>query len=176
MGLLQRIFGAKNSAESDARQIYSAIMKHSRNPELFGGGRLPDNYDGRIEALTLHLSVFISRLGELGEDGRLLSQSLFDVMVDDFNVALREEGLTDTGIKHRIKPMVGMFYKRLKGYSENFSDIGAFDNHLTSGTTADSLPEFRTKLRNYILSLRDELAELEIEEITTLKFDFPNFI
>ncbi len=175
MGLLQRIFGSKNSAESDARQIYSVLMGHSRNPELFGDGRLPDNYDGRIEALTLHLSVLMERLSNLGEDGRLLSQSLFDVMVDDFNVALREEGLTDTGIKHRIKPMVGMFYKRLKGYSENFSDKEALDKHLSNGITGESHLEFQSRLRNYVLSLHNHVSALGIKELTALTFDFPKF-
>lgn len=175
MGLLERILGTKKTAENDARNIYSILMQHSRNPDLFGIGKLPDNYDGRIEALTIHLAVFIERLGKLGEDGLRLSQSLFDVMVDDFNVAMREEGLTDTGIKHRIKPMVSMFYNRLRGYAESMSDISALNAHLDTGITHNSLPEFRKDLTDYILSLHKQISTKELDELAALKFDFPKF-
>lgn len=173
MGLLQRIFGNKQSAQSDAGRIYKHLMEQSRKPSLFGEGRLPDNYDGRIEALTLHLAIFINALRNHGENGQRLSQSLFDTMVDDFNVALREEGLTDTGIKHRIKPMVGMFYARLKGYSENFTNVDGLSSHLDEGATADGDSKFKASLTNYIGALYAEVGTKSLAELSQMKLDFP---
>ena len=47
-----------------------------------------------------------------------LSQALYDVMIADFDVALREEGLSDTGVARRIKPLAKMFFSRAKAYAD----------------------------------------------------------
>ena len=83
---------------------------------FYGYEKANDNYDGRIDILTLHISIVLKSLRRYDVNGKLLSQALFDVMRDDFEIAMREEGLSDTGIKRRIKPMMQLFYTRVKLY------------------------------------------------------------
>jgi len=112
MGIFSKLLGRKDPAIEDASRIYSKLMSQSRHPDFYGEGKAPDNYDGRIDVLTLHISAVLETLMKHGQQGERLSQAIFDVMRDDFEVAMREEGLSDTGIKRRIKPMMQLFYTR----------------------------------------------------------------
>jgi len=97
---------------------YAPVMTQSRLAAFYGEGRFPDNYDGRIDVLTLNLCLIMKRLREFGRNGDILSQAIFDTLRDDFEIALREEGLSDKGVAKRIKPMIRLFYDRLKSYDD----------------------------------------------------------
>ena len=56
-GLIRRLFGKNNLALEGAQKIYAALMKQSRLPKFYGEQQVADNYDGRIDFLTLHLSL-----------------------------------------------------------------------------------------------------------------------
>ena len=121
------------------------------SPEFFQSGGFADDYDGRIDVITLHMAVLIERMQADGQDGRLLYQALFDEMKDDFEVALREEGIADTGVKRRMKPMIGHFYDRLKAYTDalqsdevNKALIDAF------AIDKDGLSRSRTRAATYM--------------------------
>ena len=116
MGLFSKLFGRNRADMKDAALIYQKSMSQSRQPMFYAAGLFMDNYDGRIDCLTFHLTIIMKRLREFGENGTILSQSIFDTLRDDFEVALREEGLSDKGVAKRIKPMVQLFYDRLKAY------------------------------------------------------------
>lgn len=105
-----------------ASDIYTKVLQHSRNPKYFGEGRVEDSYDGRIGLIGLNMSLIIWALKEHGEKGEELSQSLTDILVQDFEIALREEGLGDTGVKRRIKPMVSLFMTRVMNYAKALED------------------------------------------------------
>ena len=104
MGFFSKLLGRKDAAIEDAGRIYSALMRQARQAAFYGKGKAPYNYDGRIDVLTLHIAVVLEVLSKHGQQGERLSQAIFDVMRDDFEIAMREEGLSDTGIKRRIKP------------------------------------------------------------------------
>jgi len=104
MGLLSKLLGRNRADMKDAARIYAPVMTQSRLAAFYGEGRFPDNYDGRIDVLTLN------------RNGDILSQAIFDTLRDDFEIALREEGLSDKGVAKRIKPMIRLFYDRLKSY------------------------------------------------------------
>jgi cytochrome b pre-mRNA-processing protein 3 len=111
-----------------AANLYSACLSQSRLPEFYREIGVADSYDGRVDLLTLHLTLIMKAARKFGAQGEQLSQALYDVMVEDFNIAMREEGLSDTGIKRRIKPMLALFYGRAKAYTaalENGDDLQA---------------------------------------------------
>ncbi len=114
LNVFKKLFTRNNSALIDARLIYLSLLKQSRKTMFYGYEKANDNYDGRIDILTLHISIVLKSLRRYDVNGKLLSQALFDVMRDDFEIAMREEGLSDTGIKRRIKPMMQLFYTRVK--------------------------------------------------------------
>ena len=175
MGFLSRIFGGQNTAKRDAAAIYSKLMERSRDPIFFGPKRFPDNYDGRIDVLTLHIAVVLEALRSFDEQGERLSQALFDHMKDDFEVALREEGISDAGVKKRIKPMIRLFYTRVKDYTEALPKEGvktvAANLHDTDDTKMSS--DFLNQLQLYSVAFRQSLSDKSLGEIASSQFDFP---
>lgn len=177
MGILSRIFGRQRTDVRDAERVYAALLRQSRNVQFYGEGHVPDTYDGRVDCLTFHMSAVMYRLSELGENGERLSQSIFDVMVDDFDIALREEGLTDTGVSKRIKPIIGHFYARLKDYTESLNDEQATTRlmkTLRSGAMSGCNPEFAEAMSLYLIDFYSSLNRLSLGEIAQAKFEFPS--
>jgi len=172
MSLFSKILGRNRASQKDAQRIYSAVMHQSRRPEFFGTGKFADNYDGRIDLLTLNLSLIMKRLRDFGENGQLLSQAIYDIMRDDFEISLREEGLSDTGVAKRIKPMIRLFYDRLKAY-----DAGAKKAQLRQ-VFAEKLqvePEsnFINALTHYAEGFYSALNDMTLGDIAQAKFTFP---
>lgn len=176
MGLFDRLMGRDLPERRDARRIYLRLMAQARTPELFGSGRIADDFDGRIDMIALHITVMMERLRAEGEDGKLLNQALFDEMKDDFEVALREEGISDTGVKRRIKPMIGHFYDRLKTYTDALQTENPQKN-LAMSFVIDAKNEnpsvFALKLADYSLDWLKDLRSLSMKQITGGRFFFP---
>ncbi|MGJ8559648.1 MAG: ubiquinol-cytochrome C chaperone family protein [Litorimonas sp.] len=176
MGLFDRLMGRNLPERRDARRIYLRLMAQARTPELFGRGRIADDFDGRIDMIALHITIMMERLRDEGEDGKLLNQALFDEMKDDFEVALREEGISDTGVKRRIKPMIGHFYDRLKTYTDALKTENPQKN-LASSLVVDVETEnpssFALKLADYSLDWLKDLRSLSMKQITSGRFFFP---
>lgn len=176
MGFLSRIFGNQNMAKRDAELIYSKLMRQSRNPNFYGFEKFPDSYDGRIDVLTLHIAIVFEALRSFDEQGQRLSQALFDHMKDDFEIALREEGISDTGVKKRIKPMIRLFYTRVKDYTEALSKDGlkTVAANLHDADDLKMSSSFLEKLQLYSVAFRQELSSKSLGEIAASRFEFPD--
>ena len=176
MGFFSNLFGRKDVAMEDAGRIYSKLMGQARQTAFYGDGKAPDNYDGRIDVLTLHIAAILETLLKHGEQGQRLSQAVFDVMRDDFEVAMREEGLSDTGIKRRIKPMMQLFYTRVKTYVEALKS-GESETQLTAafktGLLAEGDTSFSKSLSVYAVEFSNNLRGLGLGQIALADFDIP---
>jgi len=184
--ILKRLFGREDAATTDARRIYAKLMAQSRNPDFYGEGRFADSYDGRIDVLTLHIAAILSNLNRFGQNGERLGQALFDEMKDDFEIALREEALSDASVKKRIQPMISLFYDRVKKYAEALheEDKGAALDRVFADTliTRVSSPEFGTDnqnsfsggVSNYVQSFDKRLASATLGQIALTEFSFPD--
>jgi cytochrome b pre-mRNA-processing protein 3 len=82
------------------------------SPCSFSSLSVPDTLDGRFDLLTLHAWLVLERLSA----ERDLSQSLIDTIFVQFDEGLRQLGVGDIGIGHRVKKMADAFYGRLKAY------------------------------------------------------------
>lgn len=174
MSIFSRIRRKKRQEWIDAQKIYRGLMAQSRKPEFFGEGKVPDTFEGRLNLLFLHMSPVIYRLNNFGENGIVLSQAIYDVMVDDFDDALRGEGLADSGVSHRIKPMVRVFFDNLKRQHAAFrEDIGQLiDIEKEFGELGE---EFAQSLQAYVRSHWDVVLGLDIADLTTMNFSFAKF-
>lgn len=174
MSFLSQLFGKKDAAQRDARRIYSLVMQQSREPVFYGPDRFPDNYDGRIDVLTLHMGIVFEALRRHGEQGNRLAQALFDEMKDDFEVALREEGISDTGVAKRIKPMIRLFYTRVKTYTENFEsgDLEKIAASLHKGDEKSFSKGFGSSLARYVTKTRESLEPKSLGELAQTSFSF----
>lgn len=176
MGLFDRLMGRNLPERRDARRIYVWLMEQARTPSFYGDGRFSDDFDGRIDMIALHLTLIMERLRSEGDDGKMLNQALFDEMKDDFEVALREEGISDTGVKRRIKPMIGHFYDRLKTYTDALKSenpqITLADNFVLDKN--DGNPSaFALKIADYSLDWLKDLRGVSMKRITNAQFSFP---
>ena len=185
MGLLNRLFGREDAAKTDARRIYTKLMAQSRSPAFFGESRFADSYDGRIDVLTLHIAAILSNLNRYGANGERLGQALFDEMKDDFEIALREEALSDASVKKRIQPMISLFYDRVKKYAEalNQEDVKpalkvVFSETLSVGGTApqfnDESAPFIDTISTYLLAFDKNLGAASLGDIALAEFSFPS--
>ena len=184
MGFLSRIFRGDDAAITDARRIYSKLMAQSRQAEFYGEGRFSDNYDGRIDMLTLHIAAILSNLNNFGVNGERLGQALFDEMKDDFEIALREEALSDASVKKRIQPMISLFYDRVKALAEAlhaadkksaldkiFFESPGFDVESPDSVQANDI--FREKISRYLEEFNETLSKLTLGQIALTDFAFP---
>jgi len=186
MKFLKKLFGRQDAAAIDARRIYAALMAQSREPSFYGDARFNDDYDGRIDVLTLHIAAILSNLNRFGENGERLGQALFDEMKDDFEIALREEALSDGSVKKQIQPMISLFYDRVKKYAEALNQSNpeesvqaAFSESL--GVIGAEGHRSELKIRQafvsdmslYLSAFDKGLSELSIGDIAMTNFDFP---
>ncbi len=175
--ITRRITGGARAEIKDAKRVYQIAMEQSRQPAFYGEDLCADTTNGRMEILCLHLSTIIYALRDHGDTGAKLTQALYDVMIDDFDVALREEGLADTGVKRRIKPLAKMFFARAKQYAEAFNEehsrIGLeaiINEHICK--TGDN----NTKFIAYVQKFHANLANQSVGDIARGKLDFPKFL
>ncbi len=184
MGFLNTLFRRDNAVTIDARRIYGKLMAQSRGPDFYGESRFTDNYDGRIDVLTLHIAAVLSNLNRFGQNGERLGQALFDEMKDDFEIALREEALSDASVKKRIQPMISLFYDRVKRYAEalNSDTRASAVEQVFASTLVKAEPDngagcatspFVANIASYLDRFDQSLVTKSLGEIALTEFDFP---
>jgi cytochrome b pre-mRNA-processing protein 3 len=107
---LRRLGDRKRLADG----LFAGLAARAREPLFFRDLAVPDTLDGRFDLLTLHAWLVLERLSA----ERDLSQSLTDTIFVQFDEGLRQLGVGDIGIEHRIKKMADAFYGRLKAYGD----------------------------------------------------------
>ena len=85
---------------------------------------MPDTPEGRFEILALHVGLTTKRLSSLDDEGRKLSQELFDLMVADLDQNMRELGVGDLSVGKQMKRLASHFYARLAVLTEIFGPEG----------------------------------------------------
>lgn len=104
-----------------AATVYAQLMEQARNPWLYEVGGVPDTLDGRFELLVMHLFLFLRRVREderyEGEYGEFI-ESVMELLFDDMDQMLREEGVGDMGVGKRVRAMSEAVYGRFNAYEE----------------------------------------------------------
>jgi len=102
------------SRKSRGVELSAAIGAQAREPVFFTKLGVPDTIDGRFDLVILHAWLVLERLRELGMTD--VSQGLIDSLFVSFDESLRDLGVGDIGIGHRVKKMADAFYGRLSAY------------------------------------------------------------
>lgn len=110
-----------------AARHYEAIVAQSRQPAFYAVLGVPDTMLGRYEMVCLHAYLVLTRLKRENEQCARIAQTLHDLIFDDFDVALREAGLGDMGIGHRIKKLARNLHGRISVYE---SGLAAGDSEM----------------------------------------------
>lgn len=114
MGLFS--YFRRSPRDTAAASLYRSLVDQAREPGFYEPGGVPDTLDGRFDMVCLHAFLVLRRLKRDGEAGAGLGQTLFDRMCGDIDMNLRELGVSDYAIGHRMKTMVSAFYGRLTAY------------------------------------------------------------
>ena len=158
--------------QQHAKALYDWAMAASRNPEFYGPDAVEDSYDGRVSFLFLHLGLVLHHLRRFGSDGEVLSQEIYDYMVADFDVALREQGVADTGVQRRIKAIVRLFYGRMKMYHEA-AQLGDAQLKAVSVETLlgqEPHPQLAQRIEGYASNLHNAMAASDFKAFTLADF------
>jgi cytochrome b pre-mRNA-processing protein 3 len=116
-------FLRKKSVKLAARRLYDQLSLASRDPKLYGLGRVADTPDGRFELLALHSAVVFTRLSKRGEQAEETAQEVFDILFSAMDHALRELGVGDISVGKRIRKLAESFYGRLAVYHEAIARV-----------------------------------------------------
>ena len=109
----------RNPDKEQAKRLYAACLKHSRQPYFYQDYKVPDSFDGRFDLLVLHIFLIIHRLGP---KEAAYNQTLFDVMFADMDQTLREKGIGDMGVPKHMKRMMLAFNGRMHAYEDGIKN------------------------------------------------------
>jgi len=136
------------------RALYDTCLRASRQPVLYRDFGVPDTIEGRMELVMLHVALAIIELKASGaEEGEQLAQEVFDAMFDDFDAAMRELGVGDSGVGKKIRFMAEGFYGRASAYSSALKGEGeeSLATILARNVYAsDAVDEEQTQLAAYV--------------------------
>lgn len=121
--------------------LYAAVVEQARLPAFYAAAGVPDTLDGRFELISLHAFLLLHRLKREGEAAAQLSQAVVDAMFADMDAALRELGVGDLGVPHRVKRMLSGFHGRVAAYE---AGVNAADESLADALRRNlygTLPE-----------------------------------
>lgn len=116
--LIFGLFGRKRARMAPVNALLERIVDASREPALYLQGGVPDDFEGRFEALTLHLFLVLRRLRELPAPAADAAQDLIDASFAYLELGFRQGGISDVAVPKRMKKIGRSFYGRLLGYEE----------------------------------------------------------
>lgn len=133
----------------------------ARKPVFFTELGVPDTIDGRFDLVVLHAWLVLERLRELGMKD--VSQAMIDNLFVSFDESLRDLGVGDIGIGHRVKKMADAFYGRLSAYGAAAEDGTLKDailRNIYRGEAAHG--DQATAVADYALTARKKLRESDL--------------
>jgi cytochrome b pre-mRNA-processing protein 3 len=168
MNLIKQIFSFSHEKKI-AHKLYKIIVKQSRQPAFYESFGVADTFDGRFDMISLHMILIIRRMKSDIDQSRKLSQALFDIMFDDIDLNLRELGIGDMGVLHRVKKMTKAFYGRLESYDQG---LKLKDDTILSAALERNLyrenPVTEVNLRSIVSYIRKQSLYLEKVNIDVL--------
>ena len=162
-----------------AGDLYRTLVAQSRMPEFYTSGGVPDSLDGRFDLVALHVALVIARLKRSALAQNDLAQALFDEMVANLDVGLREAGVGDMGVGRRMKKLVSAFYGRAQAYDQALDqpEEGALVEALERNLFRADAPvgDAAARMVLYVRSQFDHLRTQSDEVIRLGRIDFLPF-
>ena len=108
--------------------IYTNIVKTSRNKIFFLDFKVDDTVEGRFDIIILHSFIIFYFFINIDEEKSKIPQLLFDHMFADFDSNLREMGFGDIAVNKRMKQFINAFYGRIYNYSKGLTQFKKINN------------------------------------------------
>ena len=124
--------------KNDYLNIYNNLIKLTRNKTLYYNLKNNDTFSDRLVILLLHFSFFLKTYKN--SLSKKEAQDLFDFIVRQIELSIREIGYGDVSVNKKMKDYVNLFYSIL----EKIENWDIFDN-----------PE-KTKLLGDLMNIKDD--------------------
>lgn len=146
------LFKRKEKPEdTQALALYEVVVAQARTPLFYAELDVPDSVDGRFDMISLHQSLLIIRLEQLGEEGAELAQALFDQMFLDMDRSLREMGISDLRVPKHMKRMLNGFNGRAQFYKD--------------AILGDDREKLETAIKRNVYGTADDVSEDHVASI-----------
>lgn len=159
-------------------QTYIALVAAARNPFFYTELNVPDTLDGRFELIVLHLFLLQHRLiAQKTPENETFAQFLSEAFFADMDSSLRELGVADTGVSHRIRKMGKAYHGRLQAYAAGLGDGTALRAALARnlyGTVADGDVKLLDRLAIYVGNVVDSLNDTGVNIILEGNYRWPD--
>lgn len=168
----------KSIAETAWEKAYRGVVTQARSPVFYTRDEVPDTPDGRFDMIMLTAFLVMDRLRHEDQAAQDFSQAMFDAMFKDMDRNLREMGIGDVGIPHRIKGMAQAFFGRIKVYQEGLDSdstgvlVDALARNLYRGT--EPAPEAVARMASFMRRARTHLAAVSTDQIMLGDVSFPS--
>lgn len=159
-----------------AHDLYLAAVEQARQPGFYLHAGVPDSTEGRFDMVVLHAFLAIRRLKD--EDGhpKAVAQHLYNVMFDDLDRSLREMGVGDFGIGHKVNRLSKAFFGRIQAYETACAETG--DDALKEALgrnlfgTVKPTPEDLAAMAAYVRQSVDRLQDQSTDAVVGGKLLF----
>ena len=124
--------------KNDYLNIYNNLIKLTRNKSLYYNLKNNDTFSDRLVILLLHFSFFLKTYKN--SLSKKEAQDLFDFIVRQIELSIREIGYGDVSVNKKMKDYVNLFYSIL----EKIENWDIFDSSK------------KTKLLGDLLNIKDD--------------------
>lgn len=170
------LFGKREVRQAPVDVLFARIVDASRQPALYLDGAIQDSFEGRFEALTLHVFLVLRRLRELPPPAGDVSQDLVDACFAYLELGVRNGGTSDIAVPKRMKKIGQMFYGRVQAYEAAF--VAQQPAELVEALSRNAAPmdasgEGASFLATYARRIQTDLAQRDLESILNETALFP---
>ena len=150
--------------------IYNNLIKLTRNKNLYYNLKNNDTFSDRLVILLLHFSFFLKIYkNSLSKEE---AQDLFDFIVRQIELSIREIGYGDVAVNKKMKDYVNLFYSILgkietwEKYNKS-KKVEMFKNYMNIKEDSDFFVNYFDKYDNFITK---NSLKIFTKDILELKF------
>ena len=117
-----------------ATELYGRVVAQARAPWFYSDLGVPDQPEGRLEIVLLHVTLVLARLKAEGAGAEPLARALAEAFVTDMDDCLREMGVGDQTVAKKVKKAAAALFDRCRDYTAALAS--ATDDDLVRLTAA----------------------------------------
>ena len=150
---------------SDHLNIYNNLIKLTRNKNLYYNLKNKDTFSDRLIIFMFHFGFFLKIYkNEMSKDE---AQDLFDFIIRQIELSIREIGYGDVSVNKKMKEYVNLFYSILEKIEnwnllKNSKKIALFRDFININEDNDFIINYFNKYRDFLLknSLKNFIKDI----------------
>jgi len=170
--------GATSTRIRYANHMYDNCLSRSDDPTLIAALGVGDVFLARFECVSLHVWMCLVRLRMEGDEGRKMSQELFDNFWDDMVNEIRHKGVKELSVNKHLVELQERFFGAALAYDEALTSLEGSDRLLAAALwrnlysgEAQSAQHVAHAVK-YTRSQLDSLCKLPTETFTKGNFQW----